>query len=377
MIKSNKIEAIPMENNGNQCYINSIMQVLRFSCLAKIFYLTLPNMLPKYKLTRGLGETSSFLTDFSIVMLLNSENLEKVKKARERFIRYFFGKQQLDGHVEALILNHDLQYGEQEDAKQFFDHLIEIIDDQYFKFTRKEKRISELYTMKMNQYTTCQFGHCYAKKNIPENCLMLPVCNYDEEKELTRCIERYFKFQFCDDLSYCMGCDKMVCRRTQHKIQELPQILVIQLLRFGTNIYNQLIKFPTIVKFDQELNLSAYLDQGVSSKNYKLKGIVEHHGFSLANGHYTSTVKVDDSWVLFNDEEITNIPSIKEHIERYSPSITPYILFYERHENKQIEPPVITLGDGTSKICSNLHFYFLNIFINNICMFFSFIKFNL
>jgi ubiquitin C-terminal hydrolase len=350
-----KLDAIIFEYKDNQCFMNSIFQVLRHSSLSKEFIVSLPNMLPKIKLSKGFSNTAPILTDFSILMRYNNENNDKIINARDSVIMNFFGKQTLDENIKPLVLDHNLKYGQQEDAKEFLDHFIDIIDHEYYKLTGKKKYISKKFIIEMNQYTVCKSGHVYLEKEIPENCLMLPIYRPDDDSDLATCIERYFRFQNCDDLSYCARCDKMVARKIQHKIQELPQILVIQLLRFGKNVKNKIIKFKTRVKFDQDICLSQYLDKDVISKNYQLKGFVQHTGVNLENGHYRCTVNVNDTWTFFDENLKLTTPNIKEYIETCTNYITPYILFYEKQENRPIEPP-LQLSEASSKICGRFCF---------------------
>lgn len=38
--------------------------------------------------------------------------------------------------------------------------------------------------------------------------------------------------------------------------------------------------------------------------SYKLKAFISHKGPSVHSGHYVAHIKVNDSWVLFNDEKV-------------------------------------------------------------------------
>lgn len=116
----------------------------------------------------------------------------------------------------------------------------------------------------------------------------------------------------------------------QLSFSSLPPILIIQLKRF---IYKQnpstkqleLHKITRPLKIPTELNLS----QNNSSFNYKIYGVVNHHGSTLNSGHYTSIIKVNDqSWLSFDDDiKIQCVNNIDTILNQNS---TSYLLFYER-----------------------------------------------
>jgi len=73
------------------------------------------------------------------------------------------------------------------------------------------------------------------------------------------------------------------------------------------------------VEFDSDLLLN--------NSSYKLFGIIDHLGNELDKGHYVSNVLIEDSWWVFNDDEIKKTEFEKVNMEKA------YMLFYQRVEN--------------------------------------------
>ena len=56
---------------------------------------------------------------------------------------------------------------------------------------------------------------------------------------------------------------------------------------------------------------------------YELYGIINHHGNSTINAHYTCNKKINNNWVNFNDQEkkIISVEDLKKNS---------YIFFYKK-----------------------------------------------
>jgi len=99
---------------------------------------------------------------------------------------------------------------------------------------------------------------------------------------------------YCPKSSLCATIPIRTTGRTkQISIQEPPSILVVHLKRFN----NFCAKKQQFVSFPEELDISMILSKPIdtllcASMMYDLKATSEHHGQSIADGHYTSTVKV-------------------------------------------------------------------------------------
>jgi len=101
-----------------------------------------------------------------------------------------------------------------------------------------------------------------------------------------------------------------------------PPILVVDLKRFNaSNKKNYaLIDFPT-----EGLDLSEYVvGYNSASYIYDLYGVCNHHGTHTQGGHYTSFVKTGGIWYLFNDAQITRAENVVTN--------NAYCLFYRKRK---------------------------------------------
>ena len=78
------------------------------------------------------------------------------------------------------------------------------------------------------------------------------------------------------------------------------------------------------------MNLYEYVDQEIIKEedcHYKLIGIVNHNG-STSRGHYTSLIKIDNTWVECNDDILHNADYLNKKNEFIDNTTT--ILFYQK-----------------------------------------------
>lgn len=118
----------------------------------------------------------------------------------------------------------------------------------------------------------------------------------------------------------------------QLSFSSLPPILIIQLKRF---IYKPSPKHKDLElhKITRPLKISTeiHLNQSNTAFTYRLYALVNHHGSSIHNGHYTATIKHqsnDRMWMNFNDD--ARIQTVNIDGEVINQNSTAYLLFYER-----------------------------------------------
>lgn len=113
--------------------------------------------------------------------------------------------------------------------------------------------------------------------------------------------------------------DEWVCEENQityhpaHQqlsFEQPPPRLVFVLKRFGWDR-----KISTHVDMPEKLV--------VQGKNYSLKKIIMHHGYSMMSGHYTARLHLDGKWVEANDRTIRDSTDI-DYVRQNG-----YIYFYE------------------------------------------------
>ncbi|XP_005091355.2 ubiquitin carboxyl-terminal hydrolase 10 [Aplysia californica] len=117
----------------------------------------------------------------------------------------------------------------------------------------------------------------------------------------------------------------------------LPPVLIMHLKLFEYSNGNGQ-KIQKKVTFDVDLQIPKEIISRVGktkyaspkSRNYKLFGVVNHHGRKMNDGHYTSDVflPVASGWLRFDDSEI--VPIQEADVLYYSDRSMPYLLFYRR-----------------------------------------------
>ena len=120
---------------------------------------------------------------------------------------------------------------------------------------------------------------------------------------------------------FCNHCRKSSDAKTKNEIFKAPNVLILILNRGKGNYFKCDLDFP------HDLDLSKYINNPSSPKNYELIGVISHLGKSSMEGHFIAFCKhFDSNWYLFNDGFVSSVS--KDEIYRG----TPYILFYQNKE---------------------------------------------
>ena len=123
--------------------------------------------------------------------------------------------------------------------------------------------------------------------------------------DLNYCLESMQKKEDMgkDSLVDCSKCEKKTEREICYIIEKAPELLLIQLKRFKTQID---YKTEKIEKKKNRLMVELHEFIKIKDQEYELFGVVNHFG-ELDSGHYTAYVKrpSDSQWFLFDDEEVT------------------------------------------------------------------------
>ena len=121
-----------------------------------------------------------------------------------------------------------------------------------------------------------------------------------------------------DNRIYCNNCRSQQDGVMFDEIHKAPNVLIIILNRGRGNVFECDVDFP------QDLDLSNYITNPMSPKNYELIGVISHLGESSMEGHFIAYCKhFDGSWYLFNDSIVKQVSGDGMY------SGIPYILFYK------------------------------------------------
>ena len=136
------------------------------------------------------------------------------------------------------------------------------------------------------------------KKDEEQNDTFKKTSIYD-------CLDLFTEKEIVENI-YCENCASKTDFYKILKIERIPKYLIISLKRFKyTIMYKEKINSP--IKFPLNIiNLNKYLleNSNESSKIYNLFAVVNHTG-TLSIGHYNSIIKLDDTWINFNDSKVS------------------------------------------------------------------------
>ncbi|KAI3978549.1 hypothetical protein MKX01_015724 [Papaver californicum] len=159
----------------------------------------------------------------------------------------------------------------------------------------------------------------------------------EQNSSITSCLKNFSSTETlnAEDKFFCDKCCSLQEAQKRMKIKRPPQILVIHLKRF--KYIEQLSRYKKLsyrVVFPLELKLSNTVEDADSE--YSLFAVVVHVGSGPNHGHYVSLVKSHNHWLFFDDENVEMIDESAVQTffgsaqEYTSNTDHGYILFYER-----------------------------------------------
>ncbi|KAJ3673748.1 hypothetical protein LUZ60_005740 [Juncus effusus] len=152
----------------------------------------------------------------------------------------------------------------------------------------------------------------------------------EQNSSITSCLKNFSSTETlnAEDKFFCDKCCSLQEAQKRMKIKKPPSILVIHLKRF--KYIEQLGRYKKLsyrVVFPLELKLSEL--------EYSLFAVVVHVGSGPNHGHYVSLVKSHNHWLFFDDENVEiidegNVQTFFGSAQEYSSNTDHgYILFYE------------------------------------------------
>ncbi|XP_032364870.1 ubiquitin carboxyl-terminal hydrolase 47, partial [Etheostoma spectabile] len=163
--------------------------------------------------------------------------------------------------------------------------------------------VSEVFQGELTYTTKCSNGHSINEETNPFWTLHLSLRNNPDDKTYNvgssyTCFFEPKSFSG-DNMVYCNTCNEKTQAKSVCNMVTFPQILTLLLRRFDFD-YNKMSHFKSDCCVAVPLELPQLENQ---NNNYELYGIVNHMG-SLRGGHYTATIRSNDSWYTFNDDVV-------------------------------------------------------------------------
>lgn len=333
-----------LENFGNTCYCNSVLQALYFCVPFR------EQLLEYYANNKIPGDAEENLLT-CLAELFSQISTQKKKTgviAPKRFVQRVKKQNELfRGYMH-------------QDAHEFLNFLLnELVDilekePQAAKTSPPEKIANGAKTSQANgvnkeplvtwvhenfqgiltNETRCL--RCETVTARDETFLDLSL-DIEQNSSITSCLKNFSSTETlnAEDKFFCDKCCSLQEAQKRMKIKKTPHILVIHLKRF--KYMEQLGRYKKLsyrVVFPLELKLNNTVEN--SDSEYSLFAVVVHVGSGPNHGHYVSLVKSHNHWLFFDDENVEMIDesavqtSFGSAQEYSSNTDHGYILFYER-----------------------------------------------
>ncbi|CAL5368580.1 unnamed protein product [Camellia sinensis] len=338
-----------LENFGNTCYCNSVLQALYFCVPFR------EQLLEYYTNNKNLADTEeNLLTCLAdLFTQISSQKKKTGVIAPKRFVQRL--KKQ----------NEIFRSYMHQDAHEFLNYLLNELVDILEKESHAGKSDPETSSPSEKVANGPKTVHANGAKKEPlvtwvhknfqgiltneTRCLWCETVtardetffdlslDIEQNSSITSCLRNFSSTETlnAEDKFFCDKCCSLQEAQKRMKIKKPPHILVIHLKRF--KYIEQLGRYKKLsyrVVFPLELKLSNTMED--ADAEYSLFAVVVHVGSGPNHGHYVSLVKSHNHWLFFDDE---NVEMIDESVvqtffgsaQEYSSNTDHgYILFYER-----------------------------------------------
>lgn len=267
-------QPVGLENLGNSCYMNSILQ-----CLARA-----PEFL----------ETLQTTTDPLLVSLVQLLSTMRQQGKVADVLRAF--RRALGTHLPKF------KSTKQEDAK---DLLLELL-----AYTERAHRpAAELFYGKRADKVTCT--RCGNQTPAEAELFLVPIERRLDSTDITSYLQRAQNDEFQltgDNRLQCGRCQSQSDASVVSKIVKSPKLLVVYIEPF--DLAGRRIRHS--ISVTEQVTLLG--------RKYALYALVHHYGASIHSGHFTATVRYGE-WYRCDDSSVREVESPS--------SAEAYFLFYE------------------------------------------------
>ncbi|XP_044269964.1 ubiquitin carboxyl-terminal hydrolase 35 [Tribolium madens] len=325
---------VGLNNLGNTCYMNSVLQAL---------FMTKP-----------------FRNE---ILLYNKDMTSLLSKLQTLFALLQHSKRSsISPHdISNLARPPGFLPGHQHDSSEFLGYLLDVLHEQEKTAvcgnSAKADHVPPSYSTIVQSafggrtVSVSRCGECDTKSERVDNFweLQLSFPNTTENQSVQTLLNYYLQPEKLsgDNQYHCEVCDCLTDGERVTCIEEAPPRLILTLKHFR---YDQASQQRTKLLQSIKLDNHVQLETG----QYELYAAVVHCGSSVDSGHYYTFAKDGDEWFKFNDCSVMR--TMAEELCSLKPPETPYILFYSRQDCSDPEAlPRTVLSQRLQLVINNDH----------------------
>ncbi|KAK5576979.1 hypothetical protein RB653_001916 [Dictyostelium firmibasis] len=308
-----------LNNVGNTCFMNSVIQCLTY---------TVP--LANFMMSREHSRQCK-ISGFCIFCSLETQILQNHKCGGGKSVT----PKEIASNIRKIAPT--FRIGRQEDSHEFIRFMIESLQKVCLsKFPKGSIShrdtmttvIGSIFGGYLRSQVKC--SQCQYESNTYDPFMDLCV-DINQADSLTKGLTNFVKSEILDGSNKykCSKCKKLVKAQKRLQIHIAPPILTCQIKRFSfLGSYGG--KINRQVQFDQTLNLSPFMTQPNNHSIYDLYAVLVHLGGSTSSGHYYCYVKGSNGiWYNMDDSSVSQV-SLNTVLSQKA-----YMLFYSKRNIDQ------------------------------------------
>uniref|UniRef100_A0A3B5MXH2 ubiquitinyl hydrolase 1 n=1 Tax=Xiphophorus couchianus TaxID=32473 RepID=A0A3B5MXH2_9TELE len=269
--KQGKPGVVGLDNIGNSCYFNAVMQCL---CSTMPFVEDLLSQETSRELAKYCGIVQVFIELLEQMWQGSSTSCSPVQvmSALPSIFPQFDSYTQQDAQELLLHLLDALH----EDLKKVHQNLSSANTNQSRSSKTESTIVSDLFEGQLSYLTS--FLHCghEARNSQTFTILSLPIPNGNKKCSIQDCLSLFFEETVLTgaEQTYCSDCGLRREATVQTYLNKPPEILILHLKRFGCKGRRQ-VKLSANVSFSMELDITPFLSSSVRSwSSYHLYAVV-------------------------------------------------------------------------------------------------------
>lgn len=278
-----------LRNLGNTCYMNAVLQML-LGIPAFVRRVTDATQMATFSsMAEGSASSSFYMCFCEFVRQAESRQSSVVSPTELKRIM---------GQIDSRFQGYN-----QEDAHEFFSHVLNAIDEDLDILGLEHGPSYECFSLAMKQELSCCL--CEHIKALEEDYLDLSLHLPEAIEKTSLSLEGVLAdFMAAETVEWtCPGCNGKGQAAMTHVISRCPRTLVLHLKRFDGDGK----KLVTPVTLPLTLDLQQYVSGATAvSARYTLKSLVVHIGTTIRSGHYIcfSQGSQDGRWRRYNDSRV-------------------------------------------------------------------------